>query len=196
MDILIATQNPGKFKEIAEGLAELGANFKSPADLDIHEDFAEGEDSFEANAIGKAKFYFARSKGMMVIADDSGLHVDALEGELGVTTRRWGAGHDASDDEWLAFFLNRMSKESNRSARFVCAIAMISPEEEQVFVGENIGVILDEPMAPIQKGIPLSSVFKPEECDKVYAALTADEKNLVSHRGRALTKLLNHLKHA
>lgn len=196
MKLLIATRNPGKFKEIADLMAPLGAECLSPADLDITEDFEEGEDEFEANAIGKAQFYARRAPGCTVVADDSGLFVDALAGELGVKTRRWGAGAEASDEEWLEFFMNRMGRESNRRAKFVCAAALIRDEEVKVFVSEVHGVITEEVEAPVKPGIPVSSVFKPDGFERVYAAMSVEEKNRYSHRSGAFLQVLNHLKNA
>jgi XTP/dITP diphosphohydrolase len=196
MDILIATRNPGKFKEISAMLSGTGARFFSPSDLEIAEDFDEtGGESYEENALGKARFYGKRADGMIVVADDSGLKVDALEGELGVKTRRWGAGEKATDKEWLDYFMDRMKSEDNRKASFVCAAAIRFPDcRENVFIKGTPGAICHEVKAPIKPGIPLSSVFLPTGYDKVYAEMTHEEKNELSHRGKAFAEVLNHLK--
>ncbi|MFT7184541.1 MAG: XTP/dITP diphosphohydrolase, partial [Oceanicoccus sp.] len=182
--------------EISNMLASTGAKFFSPADLGITEDFdEEGGESFEENALGKARFYGRRAAKMIVVADDSGLTVDALEGELGVKTRRWGAGETASDEEWLDFFMNRMERESNRKAAFVCAAALRFPDcSEEVFTKGTPGSICTEQKAAIKAGIPLSSVFLPDGYDKVYASMTDEEKNKLSHRGKAFAEILNYLK--
>ncbi len=196
MTILIASHNPGKFKEIAEILAPLGLQAKSLADLEITEEFEENEDSFEANAMGKARFY-SQLTGLPTFADDSGIVVTALEGELGVKTRRWGAGAKASDEEWLEFFLRRMESETDRSARFVCAAAYVATEKEWVELGEVSGLLAEAPEEPLEPGIPLSSVFIPEGYDKVYMALLKEgKKHEISHRGKAFQKLLNRLQDA
>lgn len=193
MDILIATRNPGKFEEIRQRLAPLQARFLSPADLGIEEDFDESSgQSYEENALGKARFYGRRAAEAVVVADDSGLVVNALAGELGVKTRRWGAGAEASDEEWLDFFMKRMESESDRSACFVCAAAVKLPDgREFVFTKSTEGTITQELMAPIKPGIPLSSVFLAEGYDKVYAAMSEEEKNQLSHRGRAFAEVLS-----
>lgn len=193
MDILIATKNPGKFEEIAAMMSAVEANFYSLSDLGIVEDFEENGLTFEENALGKARFFGERA-GMMTVADDSGVFINALIGELGLKTRRWGAGEHASDEEWLDYFMERMAKEQDRMAKCVCAAALVSPAGEHVFMGETPGEISLKKEISIQKGIPLSSVFRPEGCDKVYSALTAQEKNGLSHRGKAFSKLINHLK--
>ncbi len=195
MKLLIATKNPGKFEEIREMLEGSDAEFVSLADVGITEDFPEEGSTFEENAIGKARFYSDLS-GLPAVADDSGLFVEALADELGVKTRRWGAGEKASDEEWLDFFLKRMEREANRRAKFVCAAAYYGPQGEHIFMGETLGELTLEPAAPLKAGIPLSSVFMPVGYSTVYAALTAGEKNTLSHRGKAFTQLLTFLKNA
>ncbi|MFA6024045.1 MAG: non-canonical purine NTP pyrophosphatase [Candidatus Gracilibacteria bacterium] len=193
MKLLVATKNPGKFEEIREMLLPLGAELLSLAEVGISDDFFEGGDGFEENALGKARFYFEKS-GIPAVADDSGIFVEALESELGVKTRRWGAGERASDEEWLEQFLKRMESEENRNAEFVCAAAYAGPEGERVFVGDTKGTLAMAPQVPVRQGIPLSSIFYPEGYRKVYAELSLDEKNAVSHRGKAFNKLLSCLK--
>lgn len=193
MKILIATKNPGKFEEIKAMLSEFPAEFVSLADCGIQDEFPENSDSFEENALGKARFYYEKS-GLPTLADDSGLIVDALKNELGVKTRRWGAGEQASDEEWLEFFLQRMEKETNRLAQFVCIAAYKNADQEKSFRGESSGFITPKIEAPIKTGIPLSSVFKPNGLEKVYAALSHEQKNTLSHRGKAFAQLLHFLK--
>lgn len=191
--ILIATHNFGKYKELMEVLEDLPFKFVSLNDEKIEEDVEEHGDSFEANAILKAEF-FSRLTGLPTISDDSGIHMDALEGELGVKTRRWGAGAEATDEEWLAHFLDRMAKEKNRRAEFVACIAFALPHAETVtFRGECVGQILDKPQTKIEHGIPLSSVFLPNGKDKVYSAMSKAEKNEISHRGLAIKKCHRYL---
>lgn len=191
--ILIATHNFGKYKELMEVLEELPFKFVSLNDEKIEEDVEETGDSFEANAIIKAEF-FSRLTGLPAIADDSGIHVDALDGELGVKTRRWGAGAEATDHEWLEHFLDRMTKEEDRRAEFVACIAYAHPGEQTLtFRGECIGQILDKPQTEIEHGIPLSSVFLPEGKKKVYSAMSKTEKNEISHRGLAIKKCHRYL---
>jgi len=192
MDILIATRNPGKFHEIKELMSVLNAVFVSLDDVGAVGDFEETGETFEENALGKARF-FAMQTGMTTVADDSGVFINALSNELGVKTRRWGAGKDASDEEWLAYFMNRMNEEEDRQARFVCAAALVQSGSEEIFIGETHGLITHELESPIQAGIPLSSVFRPQGCDKVYTALTTEEKNQLSHRGSAFNQLITHL---
>lgn len=195
MKILIATTNPGKFKGILETLGAFDADFVSLADLGITQDFEEVGDSFSEIALAKARFYHELS-GLPTVADDSGIIVEAIAGELGLKTRRWGAGAQASDEEWLRVFMERMERETNRNAEFVCAAAYVSGNEEQVFEGHTPGVLTVEVEAPLHAGIPLSSVFKPDGYGKVYMALPPEEKQEASHRAKAFSKLLNFLRNA
>lgn len=174
-------------------LSGFEAEYVSLADVEIFDDFPEEGSTFEENALGKARFY-SDLAGLPAVADDSGLFVEALADELGVKTRRWGAGESASDEEWLDYFLQRMESEENRQAKFVCAAAYVGVEGEQVFMGETSGELTHIPQVPVKAGIPLSSVFKPLGYDKVYAALSTAEKNELSHRGKAFSQLLNFLK--
>jgi len=183
----------GKFKELMEVLHDLPFKFVSLNDEKIDEDVEEAGETFEENAILKAVF-FGYKTGLPTIADDSGIHVDALEGELGVKTRRWGAGEKANDQEWLDFFLKRMKKEKNRKAEFVSVIALYQPGEEPLtFRGECLGQILSKPQVELEHGIPLSAVFLPDGKDKVFSSLNKHEKNEISHRGKAIKKCHDYL---
>lgn len=192
MKFLIATRNPGKFSEIYAMFAFLerdGHEFVSLNDLGITLDCVEDGESFESNAIKKARFY-AKLSGLPTLADDSGILIEALSGELGVKTRRWGAGESATDEEWLAFFMKRMALENNRKAEFVCMAAYVNRDEQHVFKGSTQGFITKTLEAPIKVGIPLSSVFKPQGMDQVYSQLSVEEKARFSHRGKAFSALL------
>lgn len=192
-NILIATHNFGKYKELMEVLEELPFKFASLNDEKIEEDVEENGDTYEANAIIKAEF-FGRLTGLPTIADDSGIHVDALEGELGVKTRRWGAGGQATDKEWLNFFLSRMQQEENRQTKFVSVVAFYRPNEETLtFRGECKGEIMPKPQTDLEPGIPLSAVFLPEGKNKVFSALSKNEKNEISHRGKAIKQCHDYL---
>jgi XTP/dITP diphosphohydrolase len=105
--LLIGTSNKGKVMEIEEALHELSCEIVTPASCGIFESPAEHGDTFEANALEKARFYFEKTR-IATLADDSGIIVEALVNELGIHTRRWGAGPSASDEEWITYFLERM----------------------------------------------------------------------------------------
>lgn len=188
MKLVIATSNPGKLSEIKSGLGQIPFEIVSSAQLGLDDNFEEIGDEHELIAKGKALHYFNQTK-LMTLAEDSGIIVDALANELGVKTRRWGAGENASDEEWIEYFLDRMKTipDKQRTARFMCVAALVLPNGEvKTFSGITDGYITHELEAPIKKGLPLSSCFVPKGFKKVYAALTEEEKNMISHRGQAI----------
>jgi len=194
--ILIATTNIGKFNEMMEVLYPLKEffDFVSLKDLNITDKAVEDGDTYLDNARIKAEFYH-NIAGIPTIAEDSGIEVCALKGELGMHTRRWGAGEHASDEEWIEYFLKRMESYEDRRASFKCTAFYIDSDGAKYhFFGECPGVITKQLEAPILTGIPLSSCFKAHGCDKVYASLQNVEKNKLSHRGKAMKKLYDHLK--
>ncbi len=193
MKLLLGTTNKGKIIEIGEVLHDLNIKLLSPTDLGIEESPNENGDTFEANAILKAQFYFDRS-GIPTLADDSGIVVEALQNELGIHTRRWGAGADASDYEWIEYFLKRMREEKNKRAAFVCSLAFIDANGKlHTFEGRCDGVITDELEADYLPGLPISACFKPDGHGDVYSAMSIEQKNSTSHRGRAMKLFRDYL---
>jgi XTP/dITP diphosphohydrolase len=187
--ILLATTNPGKRQEILSALLPIdGLEFVTLSDMGITTPVDETGNSYGENALLKAQAYFQLS-GLPVIAEDSGMEVAALKDELGVNTRGWGAGANASDEEWLHHFMDRMQQEEERAARFVCHAIYMDEQGHQSFEGDCVGIITHDVSGPIQKGIPLSSVFQPIGVEKVYSAMSEEEKNQLSHRGKAMKHL-------
>jgi XTP/dITP diphosphohydrolase len=194
MHLLIGTNNKGKVIEISKVLHDLPISIVTPAHLSIKETPSESADSFVDNALEKARFFFERSK-LPTVADDSGIIVEALENELGIHTRRWGAGPSANDEEWITYFLRRMAKEKNKRARFVCALAYIDQSgARHIFEGVCEGTITRTLEADYLPGLPISACFRPDGFDCVYSAMKIEQKNSTSHRGRATMKLREHLK--
>lgn len=199
--LLIATQNIGKFGEIKEVLGSLPLelyHLKLDHFTNVlnNDNFEEYGSTFEENAELKAMHYH-EIIGIPTIGEDSGIIVDALKGELGVKTRRWGAGATASDEEWIEHFMKVMKDipTDKRTARFVCAAAFKDGDGEiAMFRGQTEGIITHDLQAPLKPGIPLSSCFKPKGKTKVYAALSEKEKNQVSHRGKAFHELKRYIK--
>lgn len=186
--LLIGTSNPGKYGEIMEVLGGLPYNFFRPHELGLRADADENGETYEENALIKARYFFDQC-GFLTLAEDSGIVVDALAGELGVKTRRWGAGGQATDEEWIKHFLMVMKDvpARRRTARFVCCATVVGADgEPQFFRGETEGIITADLEAPMRPGIPLSSCFRPLGFDKVYASLSVAEKNTISHRGKAM----------
>lgn len=192
MRLLIGTANKGKAIEVGEALKDFGIECVLPADLGIKEKPEETGTTYEENARLKANFYFERT-GLAVLSDDSGIVAEALKDELGINTRRWGAGPDVSDQEWVDHFLKRLENESNRKARFVCCLCFKDADgNEHVFEGTADGVITETLETEYKPGLPVSACFRPDGYDRVYNALTVEEKNAISHRGRALHKLIDY----
>ncbi|MBD3157028.1 non-canonical purine NTP pyrophosphatase [Candidatus Peregrinibacteria bacterium] len=198
--LLIATQNIGKFGEIKEVLGSLPLELyhlklDDFSTLLQDDTFEEHGSTFEENAELKAMHYHELI-GIPTIGEDSGIIVDALKGELGVKTRRWGAGANATDEEWIEHFMNVMKDipQHERTARFVSAAAFKNGDGEvAMFRGQTEGIITMQMEAPLKPGIPLSSCFKPKGKNKVYAALSEKEKNQISHRGKAFHELKQYL---
>ena len=191
--ILLATTNPGKKKEMLSALLPLeGIEFVDLNDLGIDLDVEEHGSSYGENALLKAKAYFEYSN-MPVLAEDSGVEVRALANELGIHTRRWGAGPDANDEKWLEYFMNRMATEEDRAARFVSHAVYLDEQGHFAVEGECLGEITYDVEGPIQRGIPLSAVFKPLGEDLVYSSMDEERKNSLSHRGNAMKKMKGYL---
>lgn len=193
MKILVGTTNAGKFREIADALSAVSAFPISPDSLNIFEEPAEDHDSLHENALHKARFYNDRAN-LPTLADDSGIFVEALKNELGVKTRRWGAGKDVSDRAWVDFFLERMRDEADKRAHFHSVIAYLDREgEHHFFEGVCRGTITEELEADFPKGLPLLACFKPEGFDKVFSLLTPEEKASINHRALAMRQFIRHL---
>lgn len=188
--LLVATKNPGKFREIQGALSDLPLELLFLGEMPHRFDFEETGTTFEENAVAKARF-FATKTALPTLGEDSGIIVSALQGEMGVHTRRWGKGSTATDSEWLEYFLYRMREfPDQRTAKFVCSVALFLFSSTFVFTGFCRGEITQKIEAPIIPGLPLSSVFRPFSSDRVYAGLTGEEKMQISHRGIALRQVM------
>jgi XTP/dITP diphosphohydrolase len=186
--LLLATSNKGKVTEMKEALDGLGLTLADLSQFPAVPSPEETASTYAKNAEIKARHYFD-AHGIPTVADDSGIVIDALQNELGVQTRRWGAGANATDAEWIEYFLDRMKKEKNKRAQFLCAIAHVDADGKvHVFEGTCEGTITDTLEAEYLPGLPISACFKPDGCDFVFSALPLERKNDVSHRGRAMQK--------
>jgi XTP/dITP diphosphohydrolase len=193
--LLIGTTNPGKFKEIASVLGGLPLTLLTPSHLNILDDVDETGSTYQENAQIKANFFYEKSE-LPTLGEDSGLIVNALQDQLGVHTRRWGAGADASDQEWLDYFMQVMNSypdQEDRKAKFISHMCLIIDNNPYHFYGETEGYITNAIEAPIYEGLPLSSVFKPVGFQEVYVALGEDQKNQISHRGKAIKQVKDFL---
>ena len=191
MRIVVATKNHNKIKEISEIFAPLGFTVVSQTEAGIDIDVEETGDTFEKNARLKARAV-ALVCDDYVLADDSGLCVEALDGRPGVMSARY-AGEGASDAHKIIKLLGEMEHKENRRAKFVTSMVFIFPDGTEIATsGEVHGEITLSPEG--ENGFGYDPVFYSDELKKTFASATSEEKNSVSHRGRALKALYNELK--
>jgi len=185
--LLLATNNRGKLREYAQLLKGVPFGLITLADAGISIEVSETGSTMLANAVKKATEY-AQISGLITMADDSGLEVDALGGEPGVMSRRY-AGENSTDEERNEFLLKKIRQVSwdKRTARFRCIIAISLPNGSVETVdGICEGVIAYEPKG--YNGFGYDPIFYLSELGKSMAELTLEEKNRLSHRARAATK--------
>ncbi|SER88854.1 XTP/dITP diphosphatase [Psychrobacillus sp. OK032] len=190
--IIIATKNKGKAKDYEALFGPLGYEVLTLHDVADDMDVEETGSTFEENALLKATA-LANHLQTMVIADDSGLEIDALDGRPGIYSARY-AGEEKSDEANIDKVLEELKdvKESERSARFVCAIAVASPTSEPFTVrGTCEGIIASERKGT--NGFGYDPIFFVPAENKMMAELTAEEKGAISHRGNALQLLATNL---
>lgn len=191
--IVFATGNAGKMKEIREILADLELEVVSMKEIGIDMPIEENGSTFEENALIKARAV-SRQCGEIVLADDSGLEVDYLNGEPGIYSARY-MGEDTPYSIKNAAIISRLEgiPDEERTARFVCAIAAVFPDgQEMVTSGEIQGRIDYEEKG--NNGFGYDPIFYVPEFGKTTAELTDQEKNSISHRGRALRKMKEKLR--
>lgn len=186
--LVFATNNPHKLQE-ARQIISGGFEIVSLAEIGCHDDIPETADTLEGNALIKARWVKERY-GYDCFADDTGLMVDALDGAPGVYSARY-AGEHCSPADNVAKILSEMDGEDNRAARFSTVIALIADGEEHCFEGTVEGSIADAPHG--NGGFGYDPVFVAEETGRCFAEMTADEKNAISHRGRAMRRLRDFL---
>ncbi len=197
-DLLLATRSKGKLHELKPLLAPLGRNLLTLDDAGIpetpEEDDLECFDTFEENALAKAR-HFATLSGLPTVADDSGLEVWALDGRPGVHSKRWSGSPSTNDEELYELNRNKLLAEltgkSDRRARFVCVAAYIEDSAELVVRGETEGVITDS--ARGEEGFGYDPLFLSDDLGCTLAECSREEKQQVSHRGRAFAGLLARL---
>lgn len=193
MKILLGTRNKGKVREITQVLSELPVTVLSLDDAGITHDPEEHGNTYEENAVIKAQAY-AELGQLPTVADDSGIVVEALAGELGVLTRRWGAGKDATDEEWITHFLDRMRGERNKRAEFVSVVAFVDEKKNvHVFRGVCRGTITEALDGDYLPGLPLRSCFMPEGFECTLSRMTYEEEKTVNHRYKSMTLLKEYL---
>jgi XTP/dITP diphosphohydrolase len=206
--VLVATRSAGKLRELRPLFASLGVPLTDLEEFgltyDPEEDTIERFDTFEENALAKARYFFEASGGIPTVADDSGLEVLALSGAPGVHSKRWarnaqgkdrgdGATAPESSDEIdvsnNAMLVRSVAELADRRARYVCAAAYVGSERELVRRGDVAGVIVTEPRGT--QGFGYDPYFVADELGRTFGEATRDAKERVSHRARAFRALLD-----
>jgi XTP/dITP diphosphohydrolase len=191
--LLLATSNKGKITEYIQILNGLPYEFVNLKELGIKGNVKEDYSTYKENALHKATEY-ARLSGLMTLADDSGLEVDALGGAPGVLSARY-AGENATDRDRVNLLLSNLKDVplKKRTAKFVCVIALTLPEgKSELYYGECSGLITFEPSG--ENGFGYDPVFYIPEFKKTVAELPPEIKNRVSHRGKAAVSVYKALK--
>jgi XTP/dITP diphosphohydrolase len=188
MKICFATNNVKKIEEVK---AALGEDFTlvSLAEIGCHEELPETGDTLEHNAFQKARYVYD-NYGVSCFADDTGLEVEALDMAPGVYSGRF-AGEPRSDERNINLLLEKLEGAQNRKARFRTVIALILEGEEHRFEGMAEGVITHERSGAA--GFGYDPVFRPEGREETFAEMSMEDKNRISHRGRAVQKLIEFL---
>lgn len=184
----MATQNKNKVKEI-NALLPASIQVKTLEEIGCLEEIPETQETLEGNAFQKALFV-ADKYGVNCFADDTGLEIDALKGEPGVYSARY-AGPKKNADDNMNLVLNKLEGVADRKARFRTVIALIIDGVETVFEGIAEGEITKEKSG--QEGFGYDPIFRPTGYKETFSELTMKEKNEISHRGRAVKKLVEHL---
>ena len=188
-EIIFSTHNSHKLEEVRQMLSGImkvtGLN-----ELGLTEDIPENATTLEGNARLKMNFLYDKF-GKNCFADDTGLEVEALGGNPGVYSARY-AGEPADSERNIDLLLKNLENTTNRKARFRTVIALKLNGEEYLFEGIVEGEILRERQG--EKGFGYDSVFRPEGLDRSFAEMSSEEKHQISHRGRAVRKLVEFLK--
>jgi len=202
--LLLATRSAGKLRELLPLLERAGFAGETLVDAGLPEepgeDAIEAFETFEANALAKARWFAERAPGRVVLADDSGLTVDALGGGPGVHSKRWanadpalaGAALDGCNNRFLLEHLSAFPRETQRAGGYVCVAAAAWDDRSLVARGETRGVILPSPRGA--GGFGYDPLFASDDLGgRTFAEATVAEKERVSHRGRAFRRLLARL---
>ena len=185
--LVFATNNQHKLDEVQ---AMIGNNFKlkSLKDIGCDTDIPETGVTFEENASQKSKFIFENYQ-VDCFSDDSGLEVDALNGEPGVYSARYSGSRDTEINMQLV--LDKLGNNSNRTARFRCVISLILDRTEHLFEGSVEGSIAQKRSGT--SGFGYDPIFIPDGYEQTFSEMSGEEKNKISHRGKAMAKLVQFL---
>lgn len=186
MKLIFATHNKNKAKEVKSLMPDF-IELLSLDDINFHTEIEENASTLEGNALLKAKTIFEIT-GINCFADDSGLLVDALNGEPGVYSARY-AGGQKSDEDNMQKLLHELQNKSDRNAHFKTVMALIIDGKEYLFNGKIEGKIISEKRG--NNGFGYDPIFVPDGYNETFAQLDSATKNKISHRAKALKKLLD-----
>ena len=189
MKLVFATNNLHKVKEVQQMLPS-EMELLTLSQVNINEDIPEDYPTLEGNALQKARYIFEKY-GYSCFADDTGLEVEALNNEPGVYSARYAGEHKSSEDN-ITKVLNNLGSNSNRNACFRTVITLILNGEEHLFEGRVDGTILTERHG--SDGFGYDPIFQPDGYEVSFAEMSLNDKNAISHRGRAVEKLVAFLK--
>ncbi|MBW6482164.1 MAG: non-canonical purine NTP diphosphatase [Vicingaceae bacterium] len=189
LKLVFATNNKNKIKEINVLLTN-SIKLLSLKDIGCIENIPETADTIEGNAIQKAEYIY-KNYGYNCFADDTGLEIEALNGEPGVYSARY-AGEQKNSEENMNKVLEKLKDKSNRNARFKTVIALIIDGKLTCFEGIIEGEITEDKSG--LEGFGYDPIFKPKGYGKTFSEMSMTEKNNISHRGKAINKLIKHLK--
>lgn len=189
MKLVFATNNLHKVKEVQQMLPS-EMELLTLSQVNINEDIPEDYPTLEGNALQKARYIFEKY-GYSCFADDTGLEVEALNNEPGVYSARYAGEHKSSEDN-ITKVLNNLGSNSNRNACFRTVIALILNGEEHLFEGRVDGTILTERHG--SDGFGYDPIFQPDGYEVSFAEMSLNDKNAISHRGRAVEKFVAFLK--
>ncbi|MEL7832674.1 XTP/dITP diphosphatase [Fodinibius sp. Rm-B-1B1-1] len=189
--IILASRNKHKIEELRATLKPLGIELKSTYDFPDLEEVVEDRETLEGNALKKAQYVYEET-GLPALSDDTGLEVDALNGRPGVYSARY-AGEEATDQENVDKLLDELSDVplERRGAQFRTVAAFVTNNGPNTFEGICRGTIITKERGT--KGFGYDPVFVPASYKKTFSELDADEKNRISHRGKAIQKVVNFL---
>tara|TARA_R110002020_G_scaffold157275_1_gene339927 strand:+ start:937 stop:1512 length:576 start_codon:yes stop_codon:yes gene_type:complete len=188
MNLVFATHNSNKLSEI-QALMPNTIILKSLSDINCNEDIIEDAKTIAGNAMLKAK-YVKENYTYDCFADDTGLEIEALNGEPGIYSARY-AGEQRNSKDNMNKVLEKLKGKKNRNAKFKTVIALILNEKEYTFEGICKGTIIEEPRG--DRGFGYDPIFQPEGYGQTFAEFSMELKGKISHRGKAVEKLLNFL---
>lgn len=188
--LVIASRNQHKIGEMQQLLSPLGIDVLSTKDFPELEEVVEDRPTLTGNALKKAR-YVAEQTGLPALSDDTGLEVEALNGEPGVYSARY-AGPSATYEDNVIKLLDELKGKENRKARFRTIVALVDQDEEFTFEGICNGKIIDKQRGT--EGFGYDPVFMPDDYEQTFAELDSTTKNSISHRGKAVENFVKFLK--